>query len=87
MAKKKEMFDKDLSNKAVVIMLVAVIVVSVVSLGVYLNALSSAEPTIGIGKTGTISLTVVKPAGPGTPVGEPVSGRGEIGLTIERPSN
>ena len=58
----KEVLNKDISNKTVVIVLVIVILVSIVSLGVYFNALGNAEPEIASAAQGTVSLNIVNPS-------------------------
>ena len=42
----KEVANRDISNRTVFIMLVAVIVVSIVALVVYMNAIEKAQPEI-----------------------------------------
>ncbi len=77
----KEVLNKDISNKTVVIVLVIVILVSIVSLGVYFNALSNAEPEIASAAQGKLGLTVVEP-----PVkSEPVEAEGKLGLAVVAP--
>ena len=76
----KKVMNTDISNKAVVVMLVVVIVVSVVALGIYMNAAESAEPDIIVGDGGQVGLTVDEPVD--IPPGEVDSEGGEVGLTI-----
>ncbi len=44
MAKAKVNLKKDISNRAVLIMLLTIIVVSIISLGIYMNALEKVAP-------------------------------------------
>ena len=60
MAKRKVM-SKDISNKVVVIMLIAVIVVSVTGLGFYISALDNAGPEELVGGQAKVSLTIMEP--------------------------
>lgn len=77
----KEVLNKDISNKTVVIVLVIVILVSIVSLGVYFNALSNAEPEISGVAQGKVALTIVEPPAKA----EPVTESGKAGVTIVEP--
>jgi flagellar basal body-associated protein FliL len=77
----KEVLNKDISNKTVVIVLVIVILVSIVSLGVYFNALGNAQPKVNSLGQGDVSLTIVEP-----PVKvEPVTDNGKVALNIVEP--
>ncbi len=49
---------QDISNKAVVAMLIAVVIVSVVSLGWYMNALQKAEPLVENSGVARVSVSV-----------------------------
>ena len=51
----------DISNKAVVAMLVLVVLVSVVSLGSYMNALDRAMPVVKFGSVAKVSVGVAEP--------------------------
>jgi hypothetical protein len=57
----KKVVNNDISNRTVVVMLVVVILVSIVALGVYLNALDKAEPEIVIDAQGQVSLNIDEP--------------------------
>ncbi len=72
----------DFSNKAVVLMISVVIVVSLFSFGVYFNALSNAEPTVEMGSFGKISLNVLKVFGlESTPL-VPKEQNGKVGIKV-----
>ena len=78
MARKK---NDDISNRAVAFMLVAFVLVSVVSLGVYMESLQNAKPTITSQAEGEVSLTIMEPAskeGQPSYQAEPA----KVGLTI-----
>ena len=79
----KKITSKDISNRTVVVMLVVVIVVSIVALGVYLNALDKAEPKIQMASSGEMSLTIAEP--PAEPAPAVEGGSGKLGLTIAEP--
>lgn len=81
MANRGKRFNKDISNKAVVIILVLFIVVSIISLGVYTNALDKTKPDIRSVSEGKVTFTILKaPAEPQKDVGS-----GKIGLTVVNP--
>lgn len=73
----------DISNKTVVIALVVVIFVSIVALGVFINALNSAEPKVASISQGKVSLEIVEP--PKAP--QVVKEGGEVGVTVVEPKN
>lgn len=81
MVKKK--LEKDISNKVVLVMLIAAIVVSIASLGVYIQALEAAEPEIYVNTLGRVSLTTMDP--PVEPVSKTSLGGGKVGLGIIEP--
>ncbi|MBU0460779.1 MAG: hypothetical protein ABIH82_04565 [Candidatus Woesearchaeota archaeon] len=77
---KEKMMTKNISNKAVVIMLIAVIVVSVTGLGFYISALDNAEPRVHSISLGKVSLNIVEP-----PMEfEPVTDGGKVSLGIRK---
>jgi hypothetical protein len=77
----KKVVNNDISNRTVVIMLVVVILVSIVALGVYMNALDKAEPEIISGYEGKVQLTIEKPAEEPLPV-EPDMEDAKVSLGI-----
>ncbi|MBU0456911.1 MAG: hypothetical protein ABH824_03000 [Nanoarchaeota archaeon] len=82
MVKSKKVLEKDISNKVVVVMLLVVILVSAVSLAIYMNALTKAEPQVNSAAQGKISLTIVEP--PAEPA-EPVEESGKLSLKVVEP--
>ncbi len=75
----------DISNKAVVVVLIIVILVSIASLGVYLRSLdsiSNAAPKDVSAGQGTVGFTVVE--APSAP--QIVSESGEVGFTVVKPN-
>lgn len=62
MVKRKTTKSDDISNWAVVLMLVAVIVVSTLSIVLFMDAADSAITQDGAGATGDISLKIVNPS-------------------------
>ena len=80
MVKKKK--SDDISNKTVVLMLVAFILVSVISLGVYMDALEEAPKPKGLA-AGEVSLYIEEaPSGPTATQ----SSAGEVSLNILKPN-
>ena len=73
--------NEDISNKAVVLMLVAVILVSVVSLGVYINAVNNAQPEFKSYNEGKVSFT--NNPNESNYVSEPDNKTGNIGIIID----
>jgi cytochrome c-type biogenesis protein CcmH/NrfG len=73
--------NEDISNKAVVLMLIAVILVSVVSLGVYINAISNAQPEMISKSEGQVKFTI--DGNMSEQQTEPSTSDGNVGLTIE----
>ena len=69
----------DISNRTVVIVLVVLLVVSVISSWMYISELSKVRPTSAADK-GTVSLTIVGPSKPATPV----ETTGNVALNIEK---
>ncbi len=72
----------DISNRTVLVLLIIVILVSVISLGVYLKALENAETNIENSKLDKGTLTINQDP---NFVKEPTSSGGHVGLTIENP--
>ena len=84
MARKKKI--DDISNKAVVLMLVAFILISVVSLGVYMDALEGAETTVDAATFGQVSLIIEEaPNGPTAPTKDQATA-GKVTLNIVKPN-
>lgn len=69
-----EIPQKDFSNKAVLVMLVTVIVITVVSLILYLNVLSKVESSVSGVPQASLQIQQVPPSNP--------SSQGVVGLTI-----
>ena len=78
---RKKVLQPDLSNRTVLVMTVVVLLVGLVSVGVYLDALSSAEPEVAFSSVGLLQLGVLEP---GMSVSRPVHEGGRVGLTILR---
>lgn len=74
----------DISNRTVLVMLVAVIVVAAISLVLYINAVNDAQPVVGASDQAELGITIVE--APGSTEGpEPVHASAELGLRIEEP--
>ena len=79
--------NEDVSNKAVVLMLVSFILISVVSLGVYMDALESADITPDAATSGQVYLTIEEaPDGPTAATPEQ-STAGQVSLNVLAPPN
>ena len=73
---------KDISNKAVLVMLILVILVTAVSLLIYLQALEKAKPKVIVNEgkaVGEVTLTILPPPQTAN------SAQGEVSLTIVKP--
>jgi hypothetical protein len=77
---RKEVKTGDFSNKTVAGVLIVTILISMVSLGVYMNVLSDADPVIGIGHYGQVLLVVSGP--PTSPPEQAVSTTGKVGIEV-----
>ncbi len=75
--------ENDISNKAVLAVLILVILVSLFSMSIYFNAIRAAQPTYTA--QGKILLSIVEP--PKAPVAAiPVEESGKVKLEISAPS-
>jgi len=73
----------DISNKAVVVALVLVVLVSVVSLGVYMRSLESADPGLDRQAQGTVSLKVASSPSFIEPTAD--SENGKVAIRVAKP--